>query len=227
MSELTISVDGKEWSELDVLKYRLERAEEAISFFKRQLGLEGMRPLFDESTEEMTAKFLKAVEESNGEFEESIVEFDVPGVKAEQFLRFFATMGQTVNSHPEHYYLLPASDGTMRGELCESIGEAPPLRLMNVHLDDPSQVPVPYDPDADVHIVAETFSLDGESLGVYAMHQLYNTDEGLHAVCDIFFPAQLDPSIVEGHKRHLVIEFGSWFGALLDYKEAHGGELNL
>lgn len=143
-------------------------------------------------------------------------------MKAGEFLGWFGRINRQGNlaallaANPEHYLVRPfIKDGRKYQELTETMGMyGEPLHCI---LEFPQSVPgaeqvldgsCPYS-----MIATAVLAANGERIGIRAMYQFRDTEDGFEAKLLIQFPDHAPEELVQGHKMHLAIEFNNWIEA--------------
>jgi hypothetical protein len=223
-SEMRTEINGVALSEIDLLRWEVERARVAKALFLKHLGPDGTIALFEKELDESAVVAKKWVEASGGRLAPSITLFDVQGGKAAEFLswlheRFASRDYELLNgSCPEHFALQPSKEGWM--DVTETIGGwGLPIRFYVVPTGLESDGPDPIDPALPHRLIGRIRGLDGVEYG-RVMHQFGDTASGFRARLGVYWPAAAPVELVEGHQWHLACEFNLWVKAYLGAKKA-------
>jgi hypothetical protein len=207
-------IDGKEISELDLLRYEVKRARVAALLLYEKIGPANVSELLKSEIATMAQIEREWIERSAGKLTGSITEVRVNGGSAAGFLKWFqervSADDRTMmfNGHPEHYTVVKAPDG--RTLILETIGgwKLPGLVYARFTQDERDAAEA-LDPALPVRLIGHLESQNGEALG-RVLHQFGDTSYGFRARLGIYWPAQADRDMVEGHRWHLGVEFVNW-----------------
>ena len=218
-------IDGREVSELDFMRWELERSRVALALLKKKLGIAGLQELLRDETEESARLMDSWIAQSDGKYVGTPCEIEVTGCRAEEYLEWFgkvvaANDQETLDGAcPEHYVVTPTLDRAM--DVIETTGGyGLPSRFL-VKLSSGTEAspdPSAIDDAYPIRMTGYGYQLDGRELG-RVLHQFANTDKGFKAKLSIYFPAAAPRELIEGHKWHLVCEFTNWVNAFLDDRE--------
>lgn len=118
--KVTAFIDGKEVSEIEILRKELERAHIALAVLKEKLGHEKIEELLKDDMAEMDEKLAKAADENNGELVCSQTTLRVQGLKSAEYFKAFRSFKEDVNwrAMPEHYLIHDGENGRHIIETC-------------------------------------------------------------------------------------------------------------
>ncbi len=220
--KVTTEIDGAVIREEDRLRKELERARIALALLKEAIGPDEMRRILKKHLDQGSADVMRWQQASGQGRKDSQTIIRVKGMKVAEFLDWFGKVNQQGNlatllaANPEHYLVRPyAKDGRKYQELIETMGMyGEPLHCI---LEFPPSVP-----DAEQYldssypytmIATGTLAANGEKIGIRALHQFRDTEDGFEAKLLIQFPDHAPAELVQGHKMHLAIEFNNWIEA--------------
>ena len=227
MENIKIYDNGKEILHEDVLKMALDRAYFTLQKYRTLLGHKGLCELFKDEIAQSDEKYIAACQNSRpGEYKYSTLEFHVKDCSAaafmQSFINYVATKGR--ESHPEHFAAELVAGGDGPADIVETVGDDSTIaRFKIVPATDPDAFPFQPDPDCTFCMRSSLTSVDGQPYGIYIFHQFKNVGDDLIAKLCIVFPEGTDDAIVEGHKRHIAVEYLNWFTFASEFKKATQG----
>lgn len=215
METVKFTQDGAVVSGDVLLTTEAARARHMMALLMRKLGPQGMAELFADEIAAHADDEKGWHSRSNGKFAESVAFAEVGEGSAREFIDWFVTGYTGPNApamqraHPDHLGGIPLADGRICIlEVPGHSGRPGSLRLRV--LMDWSGVPIPLDPDMPHRIMGQMETAEGEVIG-YLLHQFCDTVPGFRARLAVYWPAAAPGELVEGHSRHLMVEFNNWF----------------
>ncbi|MGX9225279.1 hypothetical protein [Streptomyces albus] len=206
---------GGTFDETAVDRWELEAARRALKNLKTVAGGQVMMDLL---ADQIAAgdRFQKGlVEASAGTYRESRTEFTVHGLGGSELAGWFGSQAGTgrfqdktllLNAHPEHYVEPPSYTGGM----VETIGGHLTRFKVSVARELPPAVGAYLDAAYPVTLMNALLALDDGTPFAYCLHQARDTATGADVVVRVIYPSAAPDSMIEGHCRHLAIEFRSW-----------------
>lgn len=216
------AINGKEVTEVDLLRWEVQRSRVALALLRKKLGVAGLQELLKEETVESAQEMREWASKSNGKWLASTTLIEVTGLKAEQFLAWFrervaandqVAMGLAC---PEHYVVTPTPDGRL--DVIETTGGyGLPDRFLVKLGEGASACPNPEDIDPEYPMLwaGRGHLHDGTEWG-RVTHQFADTADGFKAKLTIYFPAGAASGLIEGHRWHLACEFTNWVNLCID-----------
>lgn len=208
--KVTTSIDGRPVDELELLRWELSRYQVSMPLLRRLIGVDGMRDLLADVTEQSLKDF-RSYAPLDGQWQRCTIDLYVEGATYEKML---AWLGQAImrndtsvnTTNPGHFLSTPLAD--RRVETIETVGGyGLPLRFFLSEAKADELVLSPEDKLEDALGSGGLMrGTDGEEM-IRAAHYFKNTAEGYHARGNIYFPASAPREMVEGHQRHLICEF--------------------
>lgn len=223
--EITTEINGRPVSREERLEKELERARVALALLKEAIGPNRMRDLLQEDLQKSDQDYVTWYKSAGNGCKQSQTKIRVKGMKAGDFLQWFGRINQQQDiaallaANPEHYLILPnVRDGQRGQELIETMGmHGQPVHFQLTFPDTASLEPGLLDTSYPYGMVAfGTLSSNGMDVGVRAVHQFRDTEDGFEAQLMIQFPDGAPDELVEGHQWHLAIEFNNWIQACQD-----------
>jgi len=212
-------IDGRPLSEIDLLRWEVERARVAKVLLVERLGPDATIELLRVELERSALLASEWVAVSDGRYSPSITELEVRGGSAGDFLhwiheRFAAKDYAVLNGAcPEHYALRPSPQGWM--DVTETIGGwGLPIRFYVVVTGEEGDAPDRIDPALPHRLIGRIRGIDGTEYG-RVMHQFGDTDDGFRARLGVYWPAAAPRELVQGHQWHLACEFNLWVRGFL------------
>ncbi len=216
------TINGKEVSEVDLLRWEVERSRVALALLRKKLGVAGLQELLKEETDESAAEMHEWASKSDGKWLASTTLIEVTGLKSEEFLGWFREkVGQNDQvamglACPEHYVVTPTEDGRL--DVIETTGGyGLPDRFLVKLGEGATACPNAEDIDPDYPMLwaGRGHMLDGTEWG-RVTHQFADTDKGFKAKLTIYFPAAAATGMIEGHRWHLACEFTNWVNLCIE-----------
>lgn len=103
-------------------------------------------------------------------------------------------------------------------EVIENVGQDDLPWFIRLDFTSPdTEFPAPWDPayPAEHRLGAFINDADGLRIGS-AIHEMRDSEDGLHIKLTIILPAAAPQSLVEGHLQHFAVEFRNWTRAAND-----------
>lgn len=220
--EVTTEIDGTVVREEDRLRKELERARVALALLKEAIGPDEMRRILNPYCDESTEAVMCWKEASGKGWKNSQTTIKVKGMKALEFLGWFGKVNQKgdqaalLAANPEHYLVRPYfEDGCKYQELIETMGfYGEPMHCILEFPQDVAAAAVVRDAAYPYSMVAlGRLAANGMKMGVRAVHQFRDAEDGFEAKLLIQFPDHAPDALIDGHKWHLAIEFNNWVEA--------------
>ena len=205
---ITVKINGQEWERQAILALEEQRYRVVGRKLKVDMtgySLEQMRQTLLDS-----AQFLVAL--SGGKRTSSQIEIHATGLSAQEFIHWFeernalADQVALLAAHPEHY-VIDCQDKQMF--VIERTGGAPMISEFTIDMGELEDLEKEFLPDYPHRIAGQAIDSKGRVIGA-ALHQFRDTEEGLEGILRIDFPKRTPKVIIEGHKKHLAIEFSNW-----------------
>lgn len=139
-------------------------------------------------------------------------EIDVDGVTVGDFTAYNHSLNKKGENtapfyiHPEHFFSAAKNDSQY---VMETAGMYKEPIYQFLKMGDNPQKTIPEDPDTTITLATDTGWLvsDKMDLKIMGMHQLKMKKGGMKLKLGIFFPEAAPKEMIEGHKRHLAVEF--------------------
>ena len=228
---ITVKINGQEWErqailaleeqryrvvgrklKVDMTGYSLEQMRQTLLDSKLRLGSQELAKICKKDTvlSGFTAQFLVAL--SGGKRTSSQIEIHATGLSAQEFIHWFeernalADQVALLAAHPEHY-VIDCQDKQMF--VIERTGGAPMISEFTIDMGELEDLEKEFLPDYPHRIAGQAIDSKGRVIGA-ALHRFRDTEEGLEGILRIDFPKRTPKVIIEGHKKHLAIEFSNW-----------------
>lgn len=218
--------DGRNLSSGEIDAWELRAARRGLLNLKTLLQGQPMLDLLAEQIQAGDLYFKDLIAKSNGQFNESRIDFGIEGISSSQFLAWFKSNMVEANTtpdglrryyldmmapaHPEHYSLGPYPMGVV-----ETIGE----QVCRVRIDTSADVPQLVRDYGDASFdkkLPVTCYLDDGTTFFYGFQELRDTETGFDFRIRIIFPAASPQILFDEHTEHLAIEFRSWIVAAVE-----------
>lgn len=219
-SHVKSTIDGRELSEVELLRYEVARSRVALQLLKERLGPDALKALLREDTSKSAALIGRWAAKSKGKFVPSTAEIVVKGGNAKGFLAWFERVTlvsdevSLLGANPEHYLVQCIPHGQ---EVIETLGAwgRPVHFTIDFNRDVKDMVtPEAFDDEYPVRMLGAGSVAPGVDAGV-VVHQFADTEDGFKIKLAIYYPAAADPAMVEGHRSHLALEFTNWVNMYL------------
>ncbi|MEU5088458.1 hypothetical protein [Streptomyces sp. NPDC021356] len=206
---------GRTFDESTLDRWELEAARRALKNLKSTLGAHTMMDALAGQIAAGDRFHKELIEASNGAHRGSHAEFTVRGLSGSDLAAWFRSQAATgrfqdkellLNAHPEHYVEPPEYTGGM----VETIGGHLTRFKVSVARELPPAVAAYRDTTYPVTLMNALLSLDDGTPFAYCLHQARDTATGADVVVRVVYPSIAPDSMIEGHCRHLAIEFRSW-----------------
>lgn len=190
----------------------LSQMRQALLERKLELGHAGMQQCCQKDIALSSRIFKLLSSLSRGRLKTSQIEIEVQGLSAKAFLDWFEGRNEVADeaallaAHPEHY-IIASKDN--RQWVYETAGGSPFVSEFIIDFNQKGDLVKDMLPDYPYQISGQALDKSGKPMGA-ALHQFKESSNGLHGLLTIYFPALVPKRIVEGHKRHLAIEFSNW-----------------
>ncbi|WP_033294282.1 hypothetical protein [Amycolatopsis jejuensis] len=210
---------GGTFDEAAVDQWELAAAQRALKNLKAVASGQVMVDLLADQIEAGDQHVKELLAASDGTYRESRTEFTVRGLTGTGLAEWFQSQWRKsqadadfdnktlfFNAHPEHYGAPPH----YRGGNVEMIG-GHLIRFKAVALSElPVEVRSFYAPEYPVPLMNALLTLDDDTPFAYCVHQARDTETGSDVVVRVLYPSAAPDSLIEGHCRHLAIEFRTW-----------------
>ena len=221
MSIQCLDANGTLLSSTEIDAWELKASRRALLNFKTLLQDQQILALLEEQIQQGDAYFKSLISQSNGNFKEARVDFNVPGLKASKFLGWFERLGSReltksqrfheimAPSHPEHYSLGPYEIGVV-----ETIGRY----ICRMRVDTKSEVPQfvkEYGDSSFTTKLPVTCYLDDGTVFLYGYQEIREDQHGCKFRIRILFPTASPQLLIDEHIEHLAIEFRYWIEAAM------------
>jgi len=219
-SHVQISIDGRDLSDIDLLRYEVARSRIALLMLKERLGPDTLKAILREDTAKSSALFGKWVAHSDGKLTPSTADVTVKGGSAKGFLAWLNRVSgvsdeaSLLGANPEHYLVQGIPHGQ---DVIETLGAWgwPVHFTIDFDRDIEDLVgPEAFDDAYPIRMVGAGSVAPGVDIGV-VVHQFAEVEGGFKAKLAIHYPAAADPAMIEGHRTHLALEFTNWINMYL------------
>jgi hypothetical protein len=191
-----------------VADWELYFARRALAKLKARLGHEAMVELLAEDIEAGNRAVGGWAAASEGRWRPAETRLRISGLSAGEFMTYFHSIFDDrpamLAAQPEHF-AMGLVDGVM--EVLENLG--PNIARFYIRFTEEDRAVGELLPDHPVRMVGNVALPDGTVLA-HLLHQLRDTETGFDAVLGIYFPEATPEEVIEGHRRHLAVEFTNW-----------------
>ncbi|MER7409200.1 hypothetical protein [Streptomyces cacaoi] len=216
-AQVTVDVHtmGRSYDESAVDRWELEAARRALRNLKDVIDSHTLMDLLGEQIDAGDRYHRELVAASAGTYRASQTAFTVRGLGGTELADWFRAQAGTgrfqdksllLNAHPEHYVEPPAYTGGM----VETIGGHLTRFRVSVARELPAAVGAHLDASYPVTLMNALLSLDDGTPFAYCLHQARDTGAGADVVVRVVYPSAAPDAMIEGHCRHLAVEFRSW-----------------
>ena len=228
-----LDANGKSISLEKALALGFEDAKQSLIKTKLELGPKRILQLYKNPLAQTDALWheVSAHAEKGSNMQPCIVEMDVDGVTIGDFIaynRYLNTSGDTTAPlyiHPEHF-VFEAKDGGQ--VVMENVGTYKEPTYQFLKMDPHAKHAIPEDADTVITLATDTGLLmsDKTDMKMMGMHQFKAKKGGMRVKLGIFFPESAPKEMVEGHKKHLAVEFTNAITAAGNHRSFMGKVLN-
>ena len=200
----------------EACKLPLDQARDALAQTKTAIGRAGMLDLLHDSLKTSDAMWKDIADSSpyRKNLQPGIVEVHAKGITLPMFMLFNQGLMKKNDldgpsrMHPEHYSFEAGSGGTQT--IVETFGmySEPSFLYLEPCKDD--WRPIEPDADAAMSMVGNTYLAHGKvDTKLVGFHQFKPCDDGIMVKLGVFLPEAAPKEMLEGHKRHLLVEFNN------------------
>ena len=208
-------IAGRTFDDAAIRGIELTRARRALAYLKAKIGNAAMRDLLKDDVSQTQARNRAWVEASGGRWKSGSLELVVPGPGAAAFHGYFMTMMKEDRQpelragHPEHFMNVPLGP---HAEVIENVGQDDLPWFIRLDFTSPdAEFPAPWDPTYPAEHRLGAFINDADGLRIgSAIHEMRDTEDGLHVKLTIILPDAAPDHFIEGHLQHFAVEFRNW-----------------
>lgn len=187
---------------------------------KEHLGQKGIKEAYADKLAQSRQMWKDITAKSDGQtFKESHVIVKVAGIDPQIIAKMITSdSDSTLNIdlayqlHPEHFIFGLTGNTQTVMETIGAYKEPTLFQLQEV----PAEQGPQKDPKAIAAPKAQLVLDDGSRLPMYAMHEFYQTADGMEIHLGLYFPSATPAEAVIGHKEHFAIEFANSLAMALD-----------
>lgn len=193
----------------------LTRARRALAYLKAKIGNDVMRFLLKDELDRSAGRVRGWSDASGGAWKSGTVELIVPRPNAHVFHAWFLEVikhdrqVELRAAHPEHFLNRPLGS---HAEVIENIGhDQDPWHIMLDFTPPDTKFPTPWDPayPASERLGAIINDAGGRRISS-AIHEMRDSEDGLHVKLTIHLPEAAPDELVTGHLHHFAVEFRNW-----------------
>lgn len=222
--KISVQIDGTAVSHEQLMELEIQRSRENLRLIREKLGFDGMCNLFEKEILEEAQRFKELAASFDGTYRPAIVEMEVEGVTAEEYLEWFFKHASEqdgmylLHNSPDHLSTKCENGGASQTALESMFCFTKPM-LGQLRIPDPQGMV--QEKEYDIVSFGGIYNpLDDTPLHMRTFHQFQNTDTGVKVKLCIHMPASASDEIVRGQQLHLALEWQNWFEMLISERDA-------